>query len=261
MDCDVPLRAHPQHQHVEPRQRHGPPEPRPPTARRTSPRPPPVVEGRRSRTDRGDPLGPARPPAEQGLPRAPSLRAGASAGTNRSSPHQTSTSDQSNVARLGGQPGDVLEDRGADPPPVSTTEAVPCTACAAESRATSAVGDRPGQVLGVGLDDHVGAGPRGPEPRLLGRGLAGRPGCAPSLSSPPSPVPLLPPSPLPSSSGAGSNQTCSRTGPGDSPVSRWRPPAPRRRARRGPATPPFSDQLAQARRGARQPTRAGTAGR
>ena len=69
-----------------------------------------------------------------------SLRSSSSAGTKRSSPHQTSTAVQSTVSRPARRPGRRPARRTAMPmpPPVSTTDAVPCTVWAAASRATSA---------------------------------------------------------------------------------------------------------------------------
>ena len=51
------------------------------------------------------------------------------------------------------------------PPPVSTTDAVPCTACAAASRATSASATARASRVGVRLDDDVRAGPARQRPR------------------------------------------------------------------------------------------------
>ena len=122
-----------------------------------------------------------------------SLRSSSSAGTKRSSPHQTSTAAQSTVSRTGSAASAATCSRTAipTPPPVSTTEAEPCTAWAAASRATSASAAARARCAGVRLDDDVGGG-AGHESVLAAARFLG----------------LLP---LPLSS-AGSNHTCSRIG-------------------------------------------------
>ena len=86
-----------------------------------------------------------------------SLRSASPAGRNRSSPHQTSTRRQSTASRPARRPAPhVLRTAMPIPPPVSTTEAEPCTACGRGQPGDQRLGRRPGAGASAsGLDDDV----------------------------------------------------------------------------------------------------------
>ena len=80
-----------------------------------------------------------------------SLRSGSPAGRNRSSPHQTSTRDQSTASRAGSV-ATARYTAAAIRPPVSTTDAWPRSAWASSSFTTSRAATACGQQIGVGVD-------------------------------------------------------------------------------------------------------------